>query len=37
MGWRFVHGRPVSQVTGDDLAGVAQRLVPDGKKAWRLI
>jgi hypothetical protein len=35
--WRFVHGRPVSQVTGDDRAGVAQRLVPDGKQAWRLI
>jgi hypothetical protein len=35
--WRFVHGRPVSQVTGDDRAWVAQRLVPDGKQAWRLI
>lgn len=34
---RFVHGRPVSQVTCDDLAWVAQRLARDGKKAWRLI
>jgi len=34
---RFVHGRPVSQVTCDYLAWVAQRLAQDGKKALLLI
>lgn len=34
---RFVHGRPVSQVTCDYLAWVAQCLVQDGKKALLLI
>jgi hypothetical protein len=35
--WRFVTGRPVSQVTCDDLAWVADRRAQDGKKAVVLI
>ena len=31
---RCVTGRPVSQVTGDDLAWIAARLAQDGQKAW---
>jgi hypothetical protein len=34
---RFVNGRPVSQVTGDYLAWLAERLTHDGKRALVLI
>jgi hypothetical protein len=34
---RFVNGRPVSQVTGDYLAWIADRLARDHKKALVLI
>jgi hypothetical protein len=34
---RFVNGRPVSQVTCDSLAWIADRLAQDGKKALGLI
>jgi transposase len=34
---RFVNGRPVSQVTCDDLAWIADRLAHDGKQALVLI
>jgi len=34
---RFVTGRPVSQVTCDYLAWVAERLAQDGKRALRMI
>ena len=37
MLWRLVTGRPVSQVTCDSLAWVADRLAHDGKKALVLI
>jgi transposase len=37
MRLRFVTGRPVSQVTCDDLAWVAARLAQNGKKALLLI
>ena len=37
MLWRFVNGRPVSQVTCDYLAWVADRLTQDGKRALCLI
>lgn len=35
--WRFVNGRPVSQVTCNSLAWVAERLAQDGTKALVLI
>ena len=34
---RFVNGRPVSQVPCDSLAWVAERMVPQGKKALLLL
>ena len=37
MLWRFVDGRPVSQVTADFLAWVCDRLAAEGKQALLLI